>query len=140
MIIEEIKRRFPDFELHEHTARRLYLTVPRQRLVEIGRYLVLEKGARLATATGTDTRQGFELLYHFSLDPEGTFVSVRTVVPKDDPTVESLAPFMSAANWIERELFDLLGVVFLGHPNLKRLLSADDVPDDHHPLRRDFDG
>ncbi len=140
MIVEEIKLRFPDFELHEHAARRLYLTVPRERLGEVGRFLFLEKGARLSTATGTDTRAGFELLYHFSLDTEGTFVSVRTVVPKDDPNVESLASFMPAANWIEREIFDLVGVVFLGHPNLKRLLSAEDVPEDHRPLRRDFDG
>lgn len=140
MIIEEIKNRFPDFELYEHSSRRLYLTVPREKIGEVGRYLYLKKGARLSTATGTDTRQGYELLYHFSFDKEGVFVSVRTLVPKDDPKIEALASFMPAANWIEREIFDLLGVVFLGHPNLRRLLSADDMPEDYHPLRRDYEG
>jgi len=139
MIKEEFQSRFPELAIYEHAPRRIYIVIPKERISEVGRYLFLEKGARFSIATGTDTRAGFELLYHFSFDPEGVFITLRTLVAKDDPQIDSLAGFMPAANWIEREIFDLLGVVFVGHPNLKRLLSTDDVPDDYRPLRRDFE-
>ncbi|MCX6358013.1 MAG: NADH-quinone oxidoreductase subunit C, partial [Candidatus Aureabacteria bacterium] len=50
---------------------------------------------------------------------------------------DSLAPVLKAAEWIEREIHEMLGVRFTGHPNLKRLLLADDMPEGRYPLRRD---
>jgi len=51
-------------------------------------------------------------------------------------TIASLSGVFAGADWQEREQYDLLGVVFAGHPDLRRLMMAENYP--HHPLRRDF--
>ena len=99
-----------------------------------------EIGCRLSICTGSDTRSGFEILYHFSHDATGVIYSVRTLVPKDDPRIASVTPVMPAANWIEREMKELLGIEFVGHPNPVPLLTSDvDWDPEKHPLRRDYD-
>ena len=55
----------------------------------------------------------------------------------DGEPVPSLTPLWNAANWLEREVYDMFGIVFEGHPNLKRMLLADDW-DEGHPLRKDY--
>ncbi len=63
-------------------------------------------------------------------------ISVKTEVPRDAARVDSLAPLWSAANWHERECFDLSGVTFDGHPDLRRILCPDDWVG--HALRKDY--
>ena len=79
-----------------------------------------------------------EILYHFSFDTTGEMVTVRILLPdKNKLEIESMSSIIKGAEWIEREIFELLGVKFLGHPNLKRLLLADDWPEGQYPLRRE---
>jgi NADH:ubiquinone oxidoreductase subunit C len=134
---ERLEERVKVLDYYEHNPRRIYITVDRGEILKLGKFLFEDLGFRFATATGTDTAQGYEILYHFSLDKAGLVLSARTRIPRDDPSIESLASFLPAANWIEREIFDLLGVEFRGHPNLRRILSAESRPKDFHPLRRD---
>jgi Ni,Fe-hydrogenase III component G len=138
-ILEEIGKQFPEIEVKVHSPRRVYIRVPRDKLYDLAQSLFKEKKFRLAIATGIDTREGVEILYHFSHDESGTFYNLKTVVPKDDLKIQSLADFLPAANWIEREIHELIGVDFLGHPNLVPLLTAESWPSDLHPLRRDYD-
>ena len=137
-ILEEISREFPEIEVKVHAPRRLYIRIPRDRLYDLARFIFKEKKFRLATATGIDTRDGIEILYHFSHDEAGTFYTIKTIVPKDDLKIRSLADFLPAANWIEREIHELIGVDFTGHPNLVPLLTAETWPSELHPLRRDY--
>lgn len=137
-ILEEISKKFPEVSVKIHSPRRTYLRTPREKVYDFAKFLFEEKGCRLSIATGIDTRDGIEILYHFSLDEAGTYYNIKTVIPKDDPKIKSIAPFLPAANWIEREIHELLGVDFIGHPNLKPLLTADTWPADLYPLRRDY--
>jgi NADH-quinone oxidoreductase subunit C len=85
-----------------------------------------------------------EVVYHFqSFRNQHRFV-VKVILPrwKDDkpgelPEVPSLTPLFNAANWHEREVYDLAGVWFTGHPNLTRILLSDDWVG--HPLRKDYE-
>lgn len=139
-ILDQISSKFPGVSTKVHAPRRVYVRVPREALHELARFLHAELGFRFSIATGIDTRDGIEILYHFSHDEAGTFYTLKAVVPKDDPKIQSLADFLPAANWIEREMHELLGVDFTGHPNLVPLLTAESWPADLYPLRRDYNG
>jgi NADH:ubiquinone oxidoreductase subunit C len=61
---------------------------------------------------------------------------VCTTLPADEPETATLVPVFRGANWFEREIWDMYGVVFLGHPDLKRILMHETFPD--FPLRREY--
>ena len=66
-------------------------------------------------------------------------VSVRSLLSRDKPSMPSLATVIKAANWIEREMNELMGVEFEGHPDMRRLvLSSEHWPQGVYPLRKDF--
>lgn len=124
-------------EWHEHSARRIYFSIDKKDIVETARLLFKELGLRFSTASGVETPTGFEILYHFSDDKAGEFYSVRvSIEDKEHPEVDSITPLFVGAEWIEREMWELLGINFKGHPNLKRLLLADDWPEGDYPMRR----
>ncbi len=139
-ILDEISAKFPEASVKIHSPRRTYIRISREKVHDFAKYLFETKGCRLSVATGIDTRDGIEILYHFSHDESGTYYNIKTLIPKDDLNIRSLANFLPAANWIEREIHELLGVDFVGHPNLKPLLTAETWPADLHPLRRDYAG
>ena len=77
-----------------------------------------------------------QVVYHlFSYRHRHSFV-LKVNASRDDPAVPTVSTVWSHADWQEREVFDLLGVVFTGHPDLRRLLMPEDWPG--HPLRKDF--
>jgi NADH-quinone oxidoreductase subunit C len=78
----------------------------------------------------------FELNYQLVSIPLRHRITLRVRVPGGDPVVDSLFPVWPGANWLEREIFDLFGIRFNGHPDLRRILLPDDF--DGHPLRRDY--
>ncbi len=125
-------------DVNEWNERRVYITVNKNDIPGICRFMFEDLGGRLAIASGIDTRSGFEILYHFMFPKEHQIITVKTKVKKTSPEIESIANFITAANWIEREIFDILGVVFKNHPDPRRILMADDWPEEVYPLRRDF--
>jgi len=78
----------------------------------------------------------FELNYHLVSIPRRDKVRLQVRVDSKDPVVDSLVPVWPGANWLEREIFDLFGIRFNGHPDLRRILLPDDW--EGHPLRRDY--
>jgi NADH-quinone oxidoreductase subunit C len=78
----------------------------------------------------------FELQYHLVSIPRRERLRLRVSVPGVHPVVDSLIPVWPGANWLEREIFDLFGVRFSDHPDLRRILLPDDWKG--HPLRRDY--
>jgi Ni,Fe-hydrogenase III component G len=139
-IREQIKERLEGkiLDWKEFSARRIYFSVSKEHLFETVKFLFKELELRFATASGTDTPSGFEILYHFSFDKAGEIYSMRVLLEgKNNPSIDSVTPIFPAAEWIEREIWEMLGIHFNGHPNLKRLLLAEDWPEGKYPLRRE---
>ena len=90
----------------------------------------------LLAVIGVDSVDRFEVLYSFYSTKSNKRLTVKTSLPKEQPCVESLCSLYSSANWHERECFDLLGIEFLNHPNLERILLPKDWLG--HPLRKDY--
>jgi Ni,Fe-hydrogenase III component G len=139
-VLRRFLEKFADSESWEWSPHRMYLTVSREEIAQAAQFLFREVGCRFSIATGIDTRDGFEILYHFSHDATGVIYTLKTLVPKDDLKIDSITPVVPAANWIEREMRELLGIEFTGHPNPKPLLTSDvEWEPGTYPLRRDYD-
>ena len=78
----------------------------------------------------------FQVSYHILSHSYKEYVRLRVLVDEQDPSVESLVPVWPSANFYEREVFDLFGIRFEGHPNLRRIMMPDDWQG--HPLRKDY--
>jgi len=93
----------------------------------------------LSDATCVDrfpTEPRFELNYHLVSLARCDRVRLRTSVSAQQPVIDSVVPVWPGANWLEREIFDLFGVRFEGHPDLRRILLPEGF--EGAPLRRDF--
>jgi NADH-quinone oxidoreductase subunit C len=133
-------------DLRTPSAKRIYMGVAPADWPETAMHLWGKRRARFNIATGLELRDCFEVLYHFSLNEgdesgegagDGVICSVRVRTEgRDDPTLPSVADRIKALNFIERELHDLLGIRFDGHPDLAPLLTSEDWPEDFYPLRR----
>ncbi len=78
----------------------------------------------------------FEVVYHLFSIPQKERLRVKVRLTADDPSLESVTSIWPAADFFEREVFDLFGVRFSGHPYLRRLLMPEDW--EGHPLRKDY--
>jgi NADH-quinone oxidoreductase subunit C len=92
----------------------------------------------LSNQSGVDypERGEIEVVYHLFSYRRRHACVLKVGVPRDNPAMPSVEPVWKAANWLEREIFDLLGVVFEGHSDLRRILLPEDWVG--HPLRKDF--
>lgn len=94
----------------------------------------------LSCLSGVDYQDKFQVVAHlFLVDPSGTTLGkaiLKADVSRDDPKIDSVAHLWPTANWYEREIFDLFGVRFSGHPDLRRILLTDEF--DGYPLRKDY--
>lgn len=125
-------------DFFEKSDNRLYLEVKPESLVTVASYIFRDLKARFQTASGVDTRTHTEVLYHFSIEDLGYLISVRVKLDRENPEVDSLSNIFIGAEWIEREIYELLGVDFKGHPDLRRLLLSDLWPGGVYPLKADY--
>jgi NADH:ubiquinone oxidoreductase subunit C len=92
---------------------------------------------RLVTMSTVDKGPTFGLIYHLT-GPHRTIVSVATEVPRENPEIISMSGLLPPAGIYERQIHDLFGIVFRGHPGLKRIILNEDWPPDEFPLRKDW--
>jgi NADH:ubiquinone oxidoreductase subunit C len=97
------------------------------------RFLFHDLAARFIIASGFDNGKEIEILYHFSFDSSGDIVSLRVLLDRNKPEVDSLVPLFRGAFWIEREIWEFLGVNFREHPRLEKFLFSEDWPESYHP-------
>jgi len=85
---------------------------------------------------GREDGPRFEVVYHLYSVPHNHRLRLKTRVDEDDAVVPTAVPLWPIADWFEREVWDMFGVRFEGHPNLKRLLMYEEFVG--HPLRKDY--
>jgi len=120
----------------------LTLIVPPNRIVDVCRRLRDDPEYRFnlcADVSAVDhlpRQPRFDVNYHLLSVPDGRRLRVKVMLPGPDPIFESVTSVWSSANWLEREIYDLMGVVFTNHPDLRRI----ELPEDWvgHPHRRDY--
>jgi NADH-quinone oxidoreductase subunit C len=78
----------------------------------------------------------FEVVYNLYSIKHHYRLLLKVRLPGDNPEIKSLTSIWQSANWLEREVWDMMGITFVGHPDLTKILTPDDL--DGHPLRRDF--
>ena len=126
-------------EVQQCEPRRGIARIDPERTAEVASTMLDMEGSRLGTATGIEVRDGIDVLYHWCFEPAGVVVTLKVLARRPDLELESTANAVPAANWIEREMHDLLGANFRNHPDMRRLLLDDTWPEGVHPLRKSFD-
>ena len=118
------------------------VVVPREHLRRAAEFLVNDRALQftfLSDITAVDKfplEPRFELNYHLLSLEYRKRIRLKVRIPGEDPQVQSVTPIWPAANWHEREAFDLMGIRFEGHPDLTRILMPDDW--EGYPLRKDY--
>ena len=140
-IITTIQRQLGDriLAVLRKSDQRIYIDITPQSVQEASRLMLDEFAARLQIATGVDSSDGYEVLYHWALDKEGFVITLRVLLDHDSAELDSIALMCPAAEWIEREMWELLGIQFRGHPDMRHLLLADDWPEGNYPMRRNHE-
>jgi NADH-quinone oxidoreductase subunit C len=119
------------------------LTVPRERLTEVLRFLKDEAGFDMLAELGAadylkypGARDRFGVWYVLTNITSGKRLVVKTWVNEPDPVLPSAYPLWKAADWLEREVYDMYGIIFDGHPDLRRILMPEQFTS--FPLRKDY--
>jgi NADH-quinone oxidoreductase subunit C len=118
----------------------LTLEIAPERIVDVCRFLKDERQfIRLSTITAVDrypAEPRFEVVYHLHSVSRNQRLRVKCRLAGDNPEIDSVTGVWRAANWYERETFDLFGVRFRNHPDLRRIMLPDDW--EGHPMRKDY--
>jgi len=145
LLLNKLRERFGEavLEIKEHRGE-LTVHLDRKEIVSVCTYLRDDPDFQFNSlsyltaadysAMGREPR--YQVLYHLYSIPKTHRVRISCGVPEDDPVIESVVNVWRAANFQEREAFDMFGIIFQGHPDLRRILMPDDW--EGHPLRKDF--
>ena len=142
-LAERLKERFSDAILEVAEFRgEITVVVSKDRLLDVARHLREDADAAfemLSTVVGMHFLSGeheHEVVYQLYSLSRNQRLRLKVKL-RPGEVVASLTPIWPGANWLEREQYDLVGVRFQGHPDLRRIIMPEDYPD--HPLRKDFD-
>jgi NADH-quinone oxidoreductase subunit C len=142
--VEKLQQQFPDLFFEVRRFRdEVTVYVPREHIVAVCRFLKEDAELRynyLSDLTGNDWLDRdprFEVIYHLYSLEHFTRLRLKVRVPEDECTCPTVTEVWGTANWHEREVFDMYGVIFEGHPDLRRILLPEEWVG--HPLRQDFE-
>ncbi|HJX72492.1 MAG: hypothetical protein A2Y71_15535 [Bacteroidetes bacterium RBG_13_42_15] len=115
---------------------RATISIKTDKLVKVTEFLYHQLNLRFIIASAFETKQGIEILYHFSNDSSGLVLNIHVILSKKKPEIQSLTGIFEASNWIEREMHELFGINFLNHPNLEKLISEGNWAEGVYPYRK----
>ncbi len=146
-LLESLEKRFAGAVLDTKLFRgETTVTIQRKHIREVCSQLKCDLGFLfLVDITAVDYLEiktpRYEVIYlvhRFGSDfDENLRIRLKVEIPEDDMSVDSVTPVWSGANWLEREVYDMFGIVFAGHPDPRRILMPEDY--EPFPLRKDFD-
>lgn len=90
----------------------------------------------LVLITSTDTKKGFQSIYTMHSTKSKKSLRIKVTVEKNNPKIPSVSHIWATADWYEREAYDMMGITYTDHPNLKRILNPEDW--EGYPLRKDY--
>lgn len=136
---ERICARYPQTLLNEFRGD-VTLTVAPDDLLALMKYAKEACGFDMLICVSSVDHLGqdprFEVNYTITQAETGANLLIRTLAPESAPSVPSVVSVWRSANWLEREQYDLMGIEFAGHPDLRRIMMWEGYP--YHPLRKDF--
>ena len=139
--VELLQAQFPNIFFEVRRFRdEVTVYVPREHIVDVARFCKVGAGMGydyLSDLTGNDWPDRdprFEVIYQLYSMQHFTYLRLKVRVPEDDIVVPSVTSVWRTSNWHEREVFDMFGIRFEGHPDLRRILLPEDW--DGHPLRQ----
>ena len=140
---EMIKTKFQEYLLgrHDQCGDETVIIKP-EGLLNIARFLKTDPELDfnvLMDITAVDylgSSPRFEVVYHFYSMRRKARLRLKVPVPESHPEVDTLTVYWKGADWYEREVWDMFGIHFKGHPNLQRILMYDEF--EGHPLRKDY--
>ena len=140
-LIETVRSKFPDAVLETHSFRGdETVVVKKEALAAAAAFLRDELGfdmlMDLTAADYLPREPRYELVCHFYSTRHNYRLRLKCPVGGEQPAVASLTPLWPGANWFEREVWDMYGIKFEGHPDLRRVLMYDGF--EGHPLRKDY--
>ena len=116
------------------------IAVKKEKIIEVIKALYADGFTFLTDLTGINypDAKGQELgvIYHLHDMPKNRRVRIKIFMSIGDPSVPTLTEVFPAANWMERETYDFFGIIFKGHPNLKRILNMDEM--NYFPMRKEY--
>lgn len=130
-VVEMVRARFPDV-VATTSSGDLALIVPREQLTEVAQLLRDDQNLQfiflnnLCGVDYFDRDPRFEVVIHLTSMVHAARVALRIGMPEEDPSLPSVTPLFPTANFQEREAYDMFGIRFVGHPDLKRILMPDD--------------
>lgn len=143
-ILQLLKAEFPKFEFSEIiNCKPAGLIVPAEHLVPICEFLHTNEQYyfdQLASLSGVDNgseERTMEVVYHLYSLPFDHHLTLKIILNRENPVVDSVTPIWRGADWHEREAFDLYGINFQNHPDLRRILMPADWVG--HPMRKDYE-
>jgi len=142
-ILEELKNRFGDKIIGTHSFRGDDTAIVKREVwFEVAKFLKedprisMDHFIDLTCVDWLGEKERFEIVLHLRSTKYKHRIRVKTRCREDEPLLPSLTPLWKGANWCEREIWDMFGVRFEGHPDLRRILLYEEFKG--HPLRKDY--
>lgn len=142
-VLEQLKTKFLDIKFEATEFRgELTIILPKERIVEVCKFLKEESDLHfdfLADLCGIDMNtpsKRFGVIYNVYSFHHKYRLRLKIFAEEEHPNVPTVTGIWATANWHERETFDMFGIIFEGHPDLRRMYMPDEF--EYHPLRKDF--
>jgi len=145
-LVEQLLKKFPDAILSvevDTNRAELATHVKAPHILEIARFLhdapemAFDHITDICSADYPADQDRFEVIYQLLSLPHGLRIRLKARLPEDNPTIASVTSVWRGAEFLEREVYDMMGITFTGHPDLRRILMPEDYTEGY-PLRKDF--